>query len=188
MKNINAGIKNKKKKILEFKFSHNTNVIKRKVLRNIRKLDVNIGVICISKDSVKQNLKEDSSMFYRYVIIDNIVTLLVEEYLKTYDPYNKIRFTIDRSLSKEQIKSFNDYCEKKMSFIAHERNPEMEIHTTIIHEDSQKIPMLQVADYVASATQKKITHCDSTYYDMISNKIKHKKTWDWNNKIDLGDS
>ena len=64
----------------------------------------------------------------------------------------------------------------------------MEIHATIIHEDSQKIPMLQVADYVASATQKKITHCDSTYYDMISNKIKHKKTWDWNNKIDLGDS
>ena len=47
---------------------------------------------------------------------------------------------------------------------------------------------VEVADYVASATQRKITRCDSTYYDMISDKIKHQKTWDWNNKIDFDDS
>ena len=188
IKNINTGIRNKKEKISELKFSQDTDMIKKKVLHNIQKLDVNIGVICISKDSVTQNLKKDSSMFYRYVIIENIVTLLVEEYLKIYDPYNKIRFTIDRSLSKNQIKAFNDYCEEKILFKVHEQSPEMEIHITILHEDSKKIPMLQVADYVAGATQRKITHCDSTYYDIISDKIKHKKIWDWNNKINFGDS
>ena len=42
--------------------------------------------------------------------------------------------------------------------------------------------MLQVADHIASATQKKMLHKDSTYY-IISDKIKHRKKWDWNNKI-----
>jgi hypothetical protein len=59
----------------------------------------------------------------------------------------------------------------------------MEICPTILHEDSRTVPMLQVADYIASATQRKITYCDSTYYDMITDKIKHRKKWDWNNKI-----
>lgn len=183
LKNINTGIKKHNKKIPEFKFSCNTDIIKKRVFRQIRKLDVNIGVICISKDSVVHHLKEDSSMFYRYVVIENIITILIEEYLKIFDPYNSIRFTIDRSLSKNQIKAFNEYCEGKMSFKSYSRDKEMEIHPTILHEDSKKIPMLQVADYIAGATQRKISQDDSTYYDMISDKIKHRKKWDWNNKI-----
>jgi len=188
LKNINAGIKKQNKKIMEFKFSSNTDAVKRKIFRQIQKLDVNMGVICISKDSVKQHLKEDSSMFYRYVVIENIVTALVNDYMETYDQYNSIRFTIDRSLSKNQIKSFNDYCEGKLSFKSQQKDSTMEIHSTILHEDSRTVPMLQVADYIASATQRKITHCDSTYYDVIKDKIKYKTKWDWNNKIDFGDS
>ena len=59
----------------------------------------------------------------------------------------------------------------------------MEIRTTIKHEDSKKVPMLQVADYIAGATQRKIVHRDSTYYNIISERIKHREKWDWNNKI-----
>ncbi len=115
------------------------------------------------------------------------MTILANDYLKTFDPYNSIHFTIYRSLSKKQIKSFNEYCKEKISHKVHSKNPEMEIHTVIKHEDSKKIPMLQVADYVASAIQRKISQQDSTYYDLISDKIKHKKTLDWNNKIDFGE-
>ena len=184
LKNINVGIRKHNKKIPEFKFSCNTDVVKKKVLRQIQKLDVNLGIICISKDSVKPHLKEDPSMFYRYVVIENIVTALVNDYIKRYDNYNAIRFTIDRSLSKNQIRSFNDYCEEKMSFRSRQQDSSVEIHPTILHEDSRTVPMLQVADYVASATQRKITHCDSMYYDMISDKIKYRNKWDWNDKID----
>ena len=171
LKNINTGIRKQNKKILEFKFSNNTDVVKRKIFRQIQKLDVNIGVVCISKDSVKQQLKKDSSMFYRYVVIENIVTTLVNNYIESYDECNSIRFIIDRSLSKNQIKSFNEYCEEKISFKSRQKDSTIKIHPTILHEDSRTIPMLQVADYVASATQRKITRCDSTYYDMIQDKI-----------------
>ena len=156
LKNINLGIKKHNKKISEFKFSDNTHEIRKKVLHEIQKLDANIGVICISKDSVKAKLKKDPIRFYSYVIIENIATVLVNDYMKTYDPYNNIRFTIDRSLSKNQIKSFNEYCEEKISYKTHQRDQEMEIRTTIKHEDSKKVPMLQVADYIAGATQRKI--------------------------------
>ena len=188
LKNINIGIKKHNKKIPEFKFSCNTDVVKKKVFRQIQKLDVNLGVICISKDSVKPHLMEDPSMFYRYVVIDTIVSALVKDYTRSYDNYNGIRFTIDRSLSKNQIKSFNNYCEEKISFRSRQLDSSAEIRTTILHEDSRTVPMLQVADYVASSTQRKITHCDSTYFDMISEKIQYKTKWDWNDKIDFGDS
>jgi cell shape-determining protein MreC len=94
LKNINSRTRNHKKKISEFKFSCNTETTRKRFLRQIRQLDVNIGVVCVSKDSVKQHLKEDSSLFYRYVVIENVITVLVDEYLKTFDPYNRIRFEI----------------------------------------------------------------------------------------------
>lgn len=183
LKNINFGIKKHNRKIPEFKFTSNTEKTRKRFLRQIKKLDVNIGVICISKDSVKQHLKEDSSLFYRYVVIESIISILVNDYMKTYDDYNSIRFVIDRSLSDNAIKSFNDYCEEKMSFKAHKRDKEMEVRSTILHEDSHVIPMLQVADYIASSTQRKFTLGDPTYYNIISDKIKHHTKWDWNDKI-----
>ena len=183
LKNINFGIKKHNKKISEFKFSNNTEITKMRFMRQIKKLDVNIGVVCISKDSVAPHLKNDSSMFYRYVVVENVISVLVNDYLKTFDPYNRIRFVIDRSLSKTEIKLFNDYCEEKISFKSHQRATDMDSFITIFHEDSKTVPMLQVADYVASATQRRFASGDSTYYDMISEKIKHHEKWDWHNKI-----
>ena len=187
LKNVNVCIKNQRGKISEFKFSGNTDYIKRKVLRMMQKLDVNIGIICISKDSVKPDLKENFCTLYSFIIVDSIVTLMVNEYLEIHDPWNSICLTIDKRLPKSQIKLFNEYCRQKTLSSAHSIDSKMNVQITINHEDSQRIPMLQVADYIASATQRKITQCDSTYYDMISSKIKHQKKWDKNNRINLGE-
>ena len=43
--------------------------------------------------------------------------------------------------------------------------------------------MLQVVDYIASSTQRKIIHENSRYFDMISNKINHREKLGRNNKI-----
>ncbi len=181
--NINFGIKKQNKKLLEFKFSSNPEKTRKRFFREIKKLDINIGVVCISKDSVADHLKKDSSMFYRYVVVENVISVLVNDYLKTFDPYNRIRFVIDRSLSKTEIKLFNDYCEEKISYKSHQRAKDMDSFITILHEDSKTVPMLQVADYIAGATQRKFARGDSSYYDMISDKIKHHEKWDWNGKI-----
>lgn len=109
-------MKNPKNKIVEFKFSNNTDKTKYKFLEKIRTMDTVIGVICISKDSVKEDLKHDLSRLYRYLIVDTIITNLVRDYFQKDDPYNGIRFVIDRSLSINARKRFNEYCEQKASF------------------------------------------------------------------------
>ena len=53
----------------------------------------------------------------------------------------------------------------------------------IYHEDSKSVPMLQVADYIASATQGFIVHGDATFYNVYSGKLKYREKWDWNDKI-----
>lgn len=183
LKRINKKIKNPKNKIAEFKFSNNTDKTKCKFLQKIRTLDIIIGVICISKDSVKEDLKHDLSRLYRYSIVDTIITTLVQDYFQKDDPYNSIRFVIDRSLSPNARKQFNEYCEQKVLFRAWEKDTEIDHKVSISHEDSQSVPMLQVADFIAGAVQRKFERDDSIFYDLIHDKINYHEKWDWNNKI-----
>ena len=180
LKNINTA---HKKKITEFKFSANTDKVRKKFLKTVNKLDVELGVFCISKDSVKSELKKDPCRFYRFTVIDKIITHIVKDYIKSYDHYNSIRFTIDRSLTKSAIDAFNEYCEDKISYKIKEKNWKIDFTSSIHHEDSKKVPMLQVADYIASATQRYVVHDDSTFYNMYANKLKYHEKWDWYNKI-----
>ena len=43
--------------------------------------------------------------------------------------------------------------------------------------------MLQVADFIAGAVQRKFERGDSIFYDLIQDKINYHEKWDWNNKI-----
>lgn len=180
LKNINT---KSKKKIPEFKFSENTDKVRKKFLKTINKLDVELGVLCISKDSVKPDLKKDPCRFYRYTVIDTIITHLVEDYIHSYDHYNSIRFTIDRSLPKIARKAFNEYCENKIHYKIKQKDWKADFTSYIHHEDSRDVPMLQVADYIASATQRFIIHSDATFYNTYNNKLKYREKWDWNDKI-----
>ena len=53
----------------------------------------------------------------------------------------------------------------------------------ICHEDPRDVPMLQVADYIASATQGFIVHGDATFYSAYSNKLSYREKLDSNDKI-----
>ena len=180
LKNVNAG---SKKKISEFKFSANSDKVRKKFLKTISKLDIKLGVFCVSKDSVKPSLKEDPCRFYRHAVIDAITTHLIEDYIQSYDHDNSIRFTIDRSLAKNARDSFNEYCENKIHDRIRQKNWKAGFTADIHHEDSRDVSMLQVADYIASATQRFLVHKDATFYDAYSDKLKYREKWDWNDEI-----
>ena len=180
LKNINA---QSKKKISEFKFSTDSDKVRRKFLKTINRLDVELGGFCISKDSVEPSLKRDPCRFYRHAVIDTIITHLIEDYIQSYDHDNSIRFIIDRSLAKNARDSFNKYCESKIQDRIRQKNLKVDFTTDIHHEDSRSVPMLQVADYIASATQRFLVHNDATFYNAYSGKLKYREKWDWNDKI-----
>jgi len=180
---INKKRKNKKRKLKEFKFSNDSTVTKNKFLNKIKDMNIILGMICISKDSVKETLKKDPARLYRFVIGDTILTQLVRDYFTRHDPYNSIRFVIDRSLSESGRKEFNKYCEEKTSFRSWEQDRRIDYNISIIHEDSEAVRMLQVADYVAGSIQRKFERNDSQFYDLIKHKIKYREKWDHFNKI-----
>ncbi len=180
LKNINAG---NKMKISEFKFSANTDVVRRKFLKTISRLDVELGVFCVSKDSVKSDIKEDPYGFYIHATVDTIATHLVEDYIRAHDQGNSISFTIDKSLTKNARDSFNEYCRNKIHDKMRQKNLKADLAPIIYHKDSKSVPMLQVADYIASATQRFIVHNDVTFYNAYSSKLKYREKWDCNDRI-----
>jgi len=183
LKKINDGTKKKKRKIPEFKFSADSEKTKCRFLCKIQEMNLIMSAFCISKDSVKNELKSDQGRLYRYLVVDTIITHLVNDYFKPHDPYNSIRLIIDRSLSKQKRKDFDKYCDEKTSFRSWEQDKNMDYKVTVIHEDSKAVPMLQVADYIAGLVQRKFQMNDSTFYDLLSNKIRYKEQWDQFGKI-----
>ena len=182
LKNINIA-KRRRWLISEFKFSNDSDKTKRKFLKKINSYDVQIGAVAISKDSVKTHLQKEPNLLYNYAVIDFVMKTIVDEYLVTQDPYNRIIFIIDRSLSAKSRKNFNDYAEEKAKFLTHKRNWKMDVIVSIRHEDSEQEKLLQVADYVSGSIFHKLERNNPVYYEMIQTKITHKFQWDWHGKI-----
>lgn len=166
----------------EFKFSNDSDKTRIRFLKKINKFDLKLGAVVVSKDSVQSNLKSDKSLLYNYIAVHEIMDTIVSLYLKPHSPYNSITYVIDKSTSVSE-KEFNEYCEGKIKTLAKPRKFMADITTSIRHLDSKSDSRLQVADYVAGSVSAKFTRGESKYYDMIKNKISHKKKWDWNNKI-----
>ena len=136
----------------------------------------------VSKDSVNADLKSDKSLLYNYIAVHEIIDTIVSRYLKPHSPYNSITYVIDKSTSVSES-AFNEYCEDKIKTLSKPRNFIADITTTIKHWDSRYDSRLQVADYVAGAVSAKFTRHESKYYNIIKDKIIHKKEWDRHSKI-----
>ena len=136
----------------------------------------------ISKDSVDVKLRSNTKLFYGYSLAESTIPL-IDEYSNRDESRNKLCITVDKNLFEREIGPFDRYLKDSILAKMYDANPAMGADITIIHEDSKRIPLLQVADYVASATYRKIARGNSTYYDMISDKIKYRAKWDRHSKI-----
>lgn len=166
----------------EFKFSNDSDKTKMRFLKKINTFDLKLGAVVVSKDSITSDLKSDKTLLYNYIAVHEIIGIIVSEYLKPHSPYNNIFYTLDKNTSVSE-KAFNEYCEGKIQTLAKPRNFMADIQTYIKHLDSKSDSRLQVADYVAGSVSAKFTRNEPKYYDIIKNKIRHRKKWDWHNKI-----
>jgi len=170
-------------KISEFKFSNDSEETRLKFFRLISSFTIDAGVVAIMKDSVKANLKGEPNILYNYLTVHHVVPVIIRHYLKSTMPMNRIKFTIDRSLSRVNRDKFNYYFDKEISWIKRKEEFRSDILAEIEHENSQNDVCLQIADYVAGAVREKTERNDNNYYDIIKTKIKYKDKWDWNGKI-----
>lgn len=182
LQNINKRLKTRSK-ISEFKFSADSHETRMKFLELIGSFNIDLGAVAIRKDSVKADLKENPNILYNYLAVHYVTPIAVRNYLKPFMPLNRIKFKIDRSLSRTDRKLFNEYYDKTVSYIKWKEGFKDDILAEIEHENSLNDVCLQIADYVAGSVFKKTERDDPTYYDLIKGRIKYRDKWDWNSKI-----
>ena len=171
------------RKFGEFKFSKDSHETKQRFLNLIKTFNIKTGIVVIDKNSVKPSLKGDPAYLYNYLAVNYVITNIVNNHLIATDPYNRIVYTIDRSLSTKSQKAFNTYCEEKIDYLKNQRDRNMNVITNIAHANSILSPALQIADYIAGASYTKFEYNDPQYYDMIKNILTYKDKWDWKNRI-----
>lgn len=182
LQNINKRL-SEKCKISEFKFSNDSSETRVKFLELIRSLNLDLGAIVVRKDSVKSDLKERPNILYNYLAVKYVVPIAFKKYLKPLMPINRIKFKIDRSLSKADRELFNQYYDNTVSSLRWKEGFRDDVMAEIEHENSMNDVCLQIADYVAGSVNRKMERGDPTFYDIIQKQIKYRDQWDWNKNV-----
>lgn len=173
----------KNSKISEFKFSADSEETRLKFFDLIGSFNIDAGVVAIRKDSVKAHLKTEPNVLYNYLTVHHVVPVIIRNYLKSTMPINRIKFTIDKSLSRVNREKFNYYFDQQISSVKWKEQFRADILADIEHQNSQNDVCLQIADYIAGSTFRKTEYADDHYYNIVRNKIKYRDKWDWNGKI-----
>jgi len=178
-----AGINAKIKKLLktlhrqgrytgsELKFTNSSSSVRTYCLQSFSEFDFGVGVIVIEKRKTAQRLREKPNILYNYIIVHNVIRSL----LSLIENSERLVINIDKSLSKSNREAFNDYVQNKASWVW---SQELGYSTNLLqdqiicnHVDSEKEPLIQLADYISGATFQKYERNNSTYYDLIHEKI-----------------
>lgn len=158
----------------ELKYSTSREPIKQKVLEKISQSELEIGFVVLEKKKVKPTLRENRVALYNYVVVDPIMRSILPDLL----PTTKLILTIDKSLPRSSIDAFNVYARNKASWLTRPApwtNQRISIirEINIRHENSQKEPCLQAADFLAGACFHKYEHNNDCHYRIIEGKVKH---------------
>ena len=171
---INSNINQQQNKISEFKFSSDHRITIERFLRKILRLGLDLGVMEIDKSLIRKETNKDGMMFYMSSVAQSIMPV-IDRYLQIGDPDNKLTVMIDKLLTNKKHRDvLDEYLKEAILSKTHGTYPAMNMDITIIHGDSRRVPMLQVADYVAGATYRRITRHDPTFYDMISSMVRYR--------------
>lgn len=161
----------------EFKFTHDSDEVRDKVLKSLAKCNFDLGLVAIDKKSVKQSLRKDPARLYRFIVINYVITSLVSAYDIT-----DLKFVIDRRLSGESRAAFDTYLMDKLSWRQVVEKGEPMPTVKVVHASSESDECLQVADYCSGAAYARIEHGDPTYFGLILARVVFRTPWgmiDW---------
>lgn len=155
----------------EFKFSRDSDRTKKFVLEALSRCVFDLGYVVIDKSFVKAELRRPD-LLYNYLVVNYIITNMVNAY-----DLKSIRFTIDKSLSKEARQQFDRYLGNKVSWRQVVENEGDMPAVQIDHKNSYDDPCLQAADYCAGAAFRYFEHGDAAYYSLLKSRMKFSNAW-----------
>ncbi|MCS6769742.1 MAG: DUF3800 domain-containing protein [Candidatus Caldarchaeum sp.] len=155
----------------EFKFSHDSNYVRKQVLETICSEELDVGVVVVEKNSVKEELRKNPKILYNYLIVNYVITNILG-----YLP-SSVDFVLDKSLHRETREEFERYLKDKMEWKFFVERGRKVPTIRVMHANSQDEVCLQAADFVAGACFRKFERGDASFYQIISRKIKFRNSW-----------
>jgi hypothetical protein len=151
----------------ELKFTKMNDYCRKKVLKEIAKSDIQIGVVVVQKDRVIKRLRDDVKALYNWLVVHHIMLALIP----LLETTQKMNISFDRSLPKNRIDSFNTYLNDKASYLFYTRGIELDCRISAFHVNSKCKPCLQAVDSVAGAYFHLYERQNPEYVDIIKDKI-----------------
>lgn len=163
VKKVHKGLRKKNKKVKELHAYHENETTRKRVLKNIAKID-ELQILCVvlNKSKVHTKLKDQKVVLYNYV------TNILLDRLKNsgvLDDTSEMEICIDQ---KETNKFMND------NFLCYLRNAtnhwnKNKVMIRLAHSHNEKC--LQAVDFVSWAIFRKYECGDYDYYNLIQDKI-----------------
>ncbi len=158
--------------LAEFKFSRDSEVVRAKVLSEVVQHDVMIGYFVADKDAVSPSLKRDPTRLYNYIVVNSVITNVVQAY-----DLKEVHFMIDKSMPRRSVQEFNHYHSEKLSWRqVRELGKEMP-DVVVSHGDSRNDKCIQLADYCAGSAFSYFENHNRTYFAQLEPKVRFRNSW-----------
>lgn len=162
-------LKKRMKRSCELKFSNCDNTIRQRFLNHAVKLDLEVYTICIPKEYMNHDLRDNLPVLYNYLI-----KILLEKIVIDLDRSKQLHIILDKTMSRSQRDNFESYI-KTQFFSVFQTLPDLIIE----HKSSQLDEGLHVIDFICGAFGYKYNSgkSDNTKYtEILGSKIKLEKT------------
>jgi hypothetical protein len=155
---------NKYKKIPELKYHNSNNVVRRRILQCIAKIEVDIAFAVLRKQQVHKHLRNKPNILYNF-----LCGSLVGNIFRKHNINNKVDIIVDRSLSGIKREAFDEYVGYKALMNKVETfDPD---HLEIRHVDSAQDKCIQAVDFVVGAIARNYEHEDPLFYEIIDENV-----------------
>ncbi|MFA6049187.1 MAG: DUF3800 domain-containing protein [Candidatus Micrarchaeia archaeon] len=153
-------LKKRLRELSEIKANNSTDAIRKSVLGMVACCDCSISAVVIPKAKVGDELFLHKEWLYNY-----LCGLLFEHISLNTDV---VDITVDRKHGNRLLQEdFNHYVESRI------KCKNGALFVKIRHLESNASSALQAVDFVAWAVNRKFTHKDSAYYEIIKRKIRN---------------
>lgn len=158
--------KNSKRLVSEIKGSKTNLSIKKYLYKRISNLNFDIYSITFNKKKVNINLQNNKARLYNYFVkklIDKVDLSFVKQ---------KLTIVLDKSKNKKEIKDCNDYLIRNI-----ETRVSLKILVDILHEDSEVVKQLQLADVFCYWFFEKYNKKNTSWLKVYIKKVRYDELW-----------
>ncbi|MCD6195535.1 MAG: DUF3800 domain-containing protein [Staphylothermus sp.] len=140
------------------------------VLKEIRKLPIQAAVSIVEKRMVSNHLRSDPNKLYNYAMVHPLVIYFIPKYNPPAHSY--IEIVLDKRIGSRAMEALQNYFHRKYDYMVNfEGRINYRAYFELHQKPSHLEPLIWVSDYIAGSINHYLVKKDSTYIDLIKEKL-----------------